>query len=132
MRVSCGVADVQRYLPHRAVLWLPAHAALPYLRRFGARYRVAPAVWRLVGGAVPASAKTAGGADVVRYEGAVGAPLLGALQRAFSPAASFWVETDYHAGAYTSFWYDLAAPPGPLLPAGPRTHLRACAPWAWQ
>ena len=85
------------------------------LRRFrGVNFRVAPTVWRTVSEPIAPprallSPSEARDYDLVRrFDSALPKPLLRALQRAFSPASQFWVETDYKERGYFSFWHDLS------------------------
>eukprot|EP00966_Prymnesium_polylepis_P195818 4538561-Prymnesium_polylepis.1 len=117
--------------------------ALPYLSRFGASFRIAPDVWRLVNAASDvyrdALRLAAPNASVYRYAELVPPPLLAALKCAFAPGAAFWAETDYSAGSYYSFYYDVADPPSnaveqlarTLLPhTGRAADVVGCSWWA--
>ena len=90
-------------------------AALPYLRRFNSEYRIAPAVWRLVndvsGGRREPARIAAPDERVYRYADAVPLPLLATLKQAFAPGAAFWAETNYVAGSYYSFYFDVRQAP---------------------
>jgi hypothetical protein len=97
--------------------------ALPYLRRFGSRFRVAPHVWRLVND--PAQAQNeqtlppsaARDACVFRCTSAAPPLVLTTLQEAFAPEGAFWAETDYAAGSFHSYWYDMDRPPAHAVEA---------------
>jgi len=89
-------------------------AARAHQRRFGCRFRVAPAVWKLVGAdAAPPAAPDRSG--VQRCEGAVPPALLARLRAAFAIDSPFWEQTDYSARGYFSFWEATAAPPATLI-----------------
>jgi len=92
--------------------------ALPYMAKFGVRWRLSPAVWRAVStpphpeAALPLPrASAADGTMVRRVAGAIPDPLLSALQQGFSLSSPFWAETDYADRGYFSFWYDVAESP---------------------
>ena len=89
-------------------------SALPYLARFGARFRIAPGVWQLVNGPRPSLhllRLAPPDAPVYRCVDGIAPTLLAVLKRAFAPSAPFWAETAYAAGSYYSFYYRLSDPP---------------------
>ena len=90
-------------------------AARAHQRRFGCRYRVAPAVWKLVNGADAAPPAAPDRSGVQRWEGAVPPALLARLRAAFAIDSPFWEQTDYSARGYFSFWEATAAPPATLI-----------------
>ena len=94
-------------------------AAVPHLRRLGMGYRLSPAVWTAVAAGrqpEPQSLHVNNSpafADVARYSGAVPAPLLRQLKKAFAPRSPYWEETSYFytERGYFSFWFDVSQPP---------------------
>ena len=99
---------------------------LRYLAMFDIRFRLTPALWRMVNTPLPLVAKRQGGskmnhvanradAAVSLCAHAVPEPLLHALQEAFAPSSPFWSETDYEERGYFSFWAPARAAPRILV-----------------
>jgi uncharacterized membrane protein YgcG len=90
-----------------------AAEALPYLRRFGFKYRISPQVWEAARVQLSPAAKPSSSSDcpVVLQRNALPPALHSSLLRTFAKDSSFWAETNYPDCGYFSFYYGLDAAP---------------------
>eukprot|EP00811_Abedinium_folium_P032601 NODE_5632_length_1749_cov_6.642417.p1 GENE.NODE_5632_length_1749_cov_6.642417~~NODE_5632_length_1749_cov_6.642417.p1 ORF type:complete len:516 (-),score=82.47 NODE_5632_length_1749_cov_6.642417:127-1674(-) len=85
--------------------------AVPVMRRFSCRFRIAPSVWCREELPAASHQLTELPAAPRLFRGAIPAVVSDALRRGFAPRAPYWRENDYQNREYFSWSYDPSAEP---------------------
>jgi len=94
-------------------------SALHELRLFGFKWRISPAVWKCIGvrhePSIHMTEPAQSRFNVSLMRNAISEKMQHHLREAFKPDSAFWDGTNYAAGEYFSFWFDLSKKPSNLV-----------------